>query len=210
MKKAIRSFEGKWNILDATFPTGSPAYTGILKIKRIGCIYELDWDITAGRYTGIGLRAGSHLFVSCGEQRAGLGLALFQVQKNKQVGVQWTSPELKGKIGGGRFQSGFGGSFDGEHELTQFLPDGSPHGEWNILIAKTGEVFNISWRKGKTVHFRGLGLKTPEGLAAGWYPDIHQLALMDYYFDPDNNSRLLASWALGESAGLGTEILEKA
>ncbi|MBN1485171.1 MAG: hypothetical protein JXA37_10645 [Chloroflexia bacterium] len=173
-------FVGSWEVREATLPNGDPAYTGSIEIRRKGQVFELDWDISAGRYVGIGLLVDAHLFVSCGEQRAGLGIARFQVQGANPVSVEWSAPELQGAIGRGHFSGPFNGSFAGEHRLEQSLPDGSPHGEWLLQIERVGSVLEIAWKRGEAVHFRGLGLETPSGIAVGWYPDLRQLAFMGY------------------------------
>jgi hypothetical protein len=58
-------FAGHWHVRNATLPNGQSAYTGTIDIIRTGSAYDLDWDISDGRYAGIGLTAGSHLAVSC-------------------------------------------------------------------------------------------------------------------------------------------------
>jgi hypothetical protein len=112
-------------------------------------------------------------------------------------------------VGVGKFTSPFHGSFEGEHQLTQHLPNGSLHGQWTLDIRKTGKVFAITWRKGEAVHFTGLGLEIDGGIAVGWYPDISQLAFLDYTVDPANPYGLLAAWVLGGFTSLGTEILTR-
>jgi len=209
MGELASSFSGSWVVLEATLPDGQLAYSGIINAKRNGSTFELDWDITAGVYVGIGLPFNSHLYVSCGEQRAGLGVALFLVRPGPEVTVQWSIPELQGAVGTGKLTSRFNGSFEGEYPLTQYLPDGSVHGAWTVEIRKTGSIFEIAWRKGKAIHFTGLGLGILSGLAVGWYPDTRQLAFLDYSFDSENRDRLIASWALGGFTSLGTEVLRR-
>ncbi len=125
------------------------------------------------------------------------------------VSVQWSTPELQGAIGGGAFTSQFNGAFAGEHELTQYFPDGTPHGSWTVKIEKTASIFEIFWRKGENIHFSGLGLEMSNGLAVSWYPDIRQLALLDYIIDPEDRECLIGTWALGGFTSLGTEILKR-
>jgi uncharacterized protein len=203
------TFAGAWDVVESTLPNGQFAYTGIINVKRNDSAFSLDWDITAGRYVGIGIPFNSHLYVSCGEQRAGLGIALFQVRSDTEVSIQWSTPELQGAIGGGAFTSQFNGTFEGEHELIQYFPDGALHGSWTVKIEKTGSIFEIIWRKGETIHFSGLGLEMSNGLAVSWYPDIRQLALLDYILDPQDGDYLLGTWALGGFTSLGTEKLKR-
>jgi hypothetical protein len=209
MENLASPFAGAWDVADSTLPDGRFAYTGIINIKRNGSAFDLDWDITAGRYVGIGLPANSHLYVSCGEQRAGLGIALFHVRSGNEVSIRWSTPELQGAIGDGAFTSQFNGAFEGEHELAQYFPDGTLHGSWTIRIEKTGSIFEIIWLKGENIHFSGLGLETADGLAVSWYPDIRQLALLDYILDPEDRDCLSSTWALGGFTSLGTEKLKR-
>jgi uncharacterized protein len=202
-------FAGSWDVLEAILPNGQFGYTGLIDIKRNGSVYNLDWDITAGRYVGIGISANSHLYVSCGEQRAGLGVGVFQLGAGCEVSIQWSTPELQGAIGSGMFTSTFNGTFEGEHELDQRFPDGSLYGTWTVDIQKTESIFEIAWRKGDEVHFRGLGLEMENGLAVSWYPDTRQLAFLDYTLDPDDAECLLATWALGGFTSLGSEKLKR-
>jgi hypothetical protein len=203
------AFNGKWNVLESRLPDGKPAYTGGIEIRRKGETYDLEWVISAGRYVGIGLAVGEHLLVSCGEQRAGLGIAHYPLQPGGEVSIRWSTPELQGETGSGRFTSPYGGSFEGEHEALQYLPDGSRYGTWTIAIRKTGSLYEVKWRKGEAVHFAGLGFEVAGGLAVGWYPDVHQLAFLDYMPDPQDANRLSASWALGGYTSLGTEVIER-
>jgi hypothetical protein len=209
MEKSASTFAGAWDVVESTLPNGQFAYTGIINVKRNGSAFSLDWDITAGRYVGIGISNNSHLYVSCGEQRAGLGVAIFQVRSGGEVSIQWSTPELQGAIGGGAFTSQFNGAFEGEHELAQYFPDEALHGSWTVRIEKTGSIFEIIWRKGEAIHFSGLGLETADGLAVSWYPDVRQLAFLDYVPDPEDSDCMSGTWALGGFTSLGTEKLKR-
>jgi hypothetical protein len=202
-------FEGNWNVAEATLPDGRFAYTGAITIQRLATTYSLDWDISAGRYVGLGLALDEHLWVSCGEQYAGLGLALYQFQPDGQVTIQWSTAEMGGSLGTGLFTSPWPGAFAGDHRLVYYLPDGRLYGEWSLSIQKVERIYELAWRKGEAVHWQGLGLDAPHGLVASWYPDVKQLACLDYRADPDDRQRLTAVWALGGYTSLGTETLTR-
>jgi hypothetical protein len=204
---ASSSFEGRWKITEATLPNGDPGYTGTITIQRLADMFILEWDITAGKYVGLGLRLDEHLFVSCGEQYAGLGLALYQPQPDAQVSIRWCNAEMLGSIGTGNFKAAWQGTFEGNHQLVQYLPDGRLYGEWDLSIQKAGRIYELTWRKGVSIHLKGMGLDTPRGFAAGWYTDFKQLAVLDYRTDPDDAQQLKAVWALGGYTGLGIETL---
>jgi hypothetical protein len=138
-----------------------------------------------------------------------LGIAHYQVQPGGEVSIRWSTPELQGAVGHGRLSSSFGGTFEGEHEVVHALPDGTVHGKWTIRLRKIGSLFEAVWRRGEAIHMMGLGFETPGGLAVGWYPDVNQLAFLDYRVDAENRNRLLASWALGGFWSLGAEVMER-
>ena len=200
-----RAFVGSWEVVHATLPNGQSGYTGTIDIDGNEDVFALDWRISAGRYVGVGLRVGTHLFVGCGAQRAGLGVALFRVDGSGR----WSTPELQGASGAARFRSPLTGSFLGEHELEQRLPDGSLHGEWTLEVSRQGEVFEVTWRREAAVHFRGLGLAITDGLVVGWYPDLGELAVLDYTLAENDPDHLDATWALGGYCSLGSERLRR-
>ncbi|HEX5692790.1 MAG TPA: hypothetical protein VFX76_22410, partial [Roseiflexaceae bacterium] len=178
------SFEGTWNVVDATLPDGSFAYTGQIAVRRKRATYLLDWHISAGRYVGVGLELGEHLFVACGEQPAGLGIAMCMLQAGTTPAVHWSTIELDGAVGSGTFSDSLAGGFEGEHQLTLELPDGRTYGAWTLTISRQGPLYRLAWQKSGALHFQGLGLACSGGLAIGWYPDVAQLAFLDYHTTP--------------------------
>jgi hypothetical protein len=138
-----------------------------------------------------------------------LGLALYQLQPDGRVSIQWTTPEMAGAIGTGTFTTPWPGRFEGSHQMVQYLPDGQRYGEWTLAIEKVERIYELTWRKGETIHLQGLGLDTPQGLAAGWYPDWKQLAFLDYLAAPADRRHLTTVWTLGGYTGLGTETLTR-
>ena len=204
------AFEGDWNVVDATLPDGSFAYTGQIAVRRKAATYQLDWQISAGRYVGIGLQLERHLFVACGEQPAGLGIALCTRQVGTTAAVQWSAFELDGAVGSGSISTSLQDDFAGEHQFMLELSDGRLYGAWTLAIRRQGPLYRLAWQKSGALHFEGLALPTPHGLALSWYPDIAQLAFLDYHATPEQPNQLNAVWALGDQAALGTERLERA
>jgi hypothetical protein len=202
-------FEGMWHVTHATLPNGEFAYTGRISVQQSAASFHLTWDISAGRYVGIGLVHDDHLFVSCGEQYAGLGIALYVCHPESTPTIQWSTAELAGSVGTGTFTTPWSGSFEGENQLVQYLPCGQIYAEWILAIDKVDEIYTLSWRKGDTIHFKGLGLATSQGLAAGWYPDVSQIALLDYRTEAHPPHQLQAIWALGGYTTLGSETLTR-
>lgn len=205
----LSPFAGLWDVTHATLPNGEFAYSGRINIQQSAATFQLDWDISAGHYVGIGLTHGDHLYVSCGEQFAGVGIALYTCRPDAAPTIQWSTAELAGVVGTGAFTSPWSGAFEGEHQLAQYLPNGQLYGEWSITIQKTGAIYELTWRKGGNIHFKGLGLDTPQGLAVGWYLDVSQLAFLDYHVNPQDARQLQATWALGSYTTLGNELLTR-
>jgi len=203
---AASPFVGTWKVVEAILPSGAFGYTGHIVIAQHGSVCLLDWKISAGTYVGVGMLHGEHLLVSCGEQLAGLGLALCSVE-GSAISVRWCAGEAPYQSGTGRFTTPWLGTFEGEHELTLALPDGRHYGTWTLAARRTGAIFELTWRKGEQMHLRGIGLAVPGGLAAFWYPDAAQLAVMDYQLAPEDPGRLTAVWGLGGFTTLGTETL---
>ena len=179
-RTAPSPFEGTWDVTHATLPNGEFAYTGRISVQQNAATFYLNWDISAGRYVGVGLMHDDHLFVSCGEQFAGLGVALYTRHPESTPTIQWSTAELAGTVGTGRFTSAWSGTFEGEHQLVQYLPNGQLYAEWTLAIHKVDAIYTLSWHKGDATHFNGLGIDTSLGLAVGWYPDSLQLAFLDY------------------------------
>lgn len=196
-------FTGVWTVAEATLPTGAFAYTGTITVERCGAAFVLDWDISAGRYVGVGLLHGDHLFVACGEQWAGLGVALYHTNGE----IAWSVGEYPAMEGTGRFTTPWQGDFTGEHAIEYHFGDGRIYGAWTVAAQMRGQVYDVRWLKHGQQHFWGIGLPTAGGVAVGWYPDRAQLAFLDYSFADDG--RLQAVWALGDDGRLGTEILER-
>jgi hypothetical protein len=206
---AVSPFEGIWDVTHATLPNGDFAYTGRISVQQSAATFQLAWDISAGRYVGIGVVHDDHLFVSCGEQYAGLGVALYTCHPESTPTIQWSTAELAGLVGTGTFTTPWPGTFEGEHQLVQYLPNGQLYAEWILAIHKVEAIYELSWRKGDSIHFKGLGLDMPQGLAVGWYPDDSQIAFLDYRTNPHHPHQLDAIWALGGYTTLGTERLTR-
>jgi hypothetical protein len=210
-----RRYDGFWNVATATLPDGKPAYTGSVTVQQHGHTPLLFWDTSAGMYVGIGLEAGAHLFVACGEHFAGLGLGIMRSSDTEaHFQLQWTSLELDGNIGAGRVMrlteagdEDLAAGYAGQYQWTQRLPNGKLLADFWLLIEAAGPRYNIVLFKNKHVHTVGMGLPFDGGLALAWYPDPAQLAFMDYQFaHPDE---LIAEWALGGFEALGYERLTR-
>ena len=84
---------GDWEV-EATVPGGGN-YSGLVVGRAVGDTVELEWDITSGRYVGVGLEVRGAWYVACGEDWEGLGLALVRVDGR----VRWSPAPEAGEVG---------------------------------------------------------------------------------------------------------------
>jgi hypothetical protein len=176
--------EGRWRIVGATVPDGTPGYTGVLDISPRGETYRLEWDVTAGRYVGIGLLEDDHLLVACGRAWEGLRVASVRALADGALRVRWSE----------------GG--DVAEEVAE--RDGLA-----LALTRDGDVYEATWRPGGAEEDIGIGFDVPGGVVAGWSAALAELAVLDYVLDPADHDRLSARWALGGSTSLATESLER-
>lgn len=207
-------FAGVWKVASATLPNGRFAYDGNITIEKQLDAYTLQWDISAGRYVGVGLRisdeTSEHLLVACGEHYAGLGVGMFLPDEaHGGFNLRWTSAELAGAVGAGRLAPYEGAKgLEGVFQLIQRLPGGKLYGEWALATERDNAIYDVSWHRSRAMHWRGLGLSLAGGLGVCWYPDPAQLAFLNYTVTAAGD--LTASWALGGFNTLGSEMLVRA
>jgi hypothetical protein len=184
------SLEGDWEV-EATVPGGG-TYTGRLVGRAVGNTVELEWEISAGRYLGIGLEAGGAWHVACGEDTAGLGLVLLD-ERGK---VRWSPAPTRGLVaatrlaalGPGRWAAGIGTD-----------PAFPFHA---IVLTGEGDAREAALEGGPQP--RGLALSWGRWHALAWYPSFDQLAVLRYTPEPGG---WRAVWALGGRSGLASERL---
>jgi hypothetical protein len=155
----------------------------------------------------MGLFAQQHLIVSCGEQFAGLGLALYTRQPDGQIAIRWCSGEAPAVLGTGSFANPVHASFEGTHSVVYTFADGSLYGAWECTIRAIGALYTVEWRRNGNCHWRGIGLPLEDGLAVAWCPDKQQLAFLKYTCDSAQPDLLRCIWALGDFEALGDEVL---
>jgi hypothetical protein len=198
-------FAGLWRVEHATLPDGSFAYTGTIETRAVGETFSLDWDISAGRYVGIGIPHRGHLLISCGETFAGLGIALYYLDDSGRATGRWSAPELSGAVGRARLVSRWAGTFEGEHRIAHTHPVTGEEMLFDVRVTRNNAIYVVTWSAGE-LELAGLGIPTDGGVALGWYPDLTQLAFLDYALDPGAGG-IDAVWALGGYTTLGTERL---
>lgn len=82
--------------------------------------------------------------------------------------IWYTSRLEKKETGRGIAIGETSNGFPGEYVVTYYFPDGSEAGTFDLKIEKTGPVYDLSYRKNGELLFIGVGIETPEGLAAGY------------------------------------------
>ncbi len=183
---------GEWEV-EATVPGGG-SYTGRVFGRPVGDTVELEWDITSGRYVGLGLEVRGAWYVACGEDWAGLGLALVRVDGT----VRWCPAPETGEVGASRL-----------------VPSGVRHWEAGpgtapgfpfSAVSLTGSRYlrEAELRGGPAG--RGLALPFPGGHAVAWYPRFEQTVILRYAAGREEGT-LEAVWGLGGHRALAAETL---
>lgn len=183
---------GEWEV-EATVPGGGN-YSGRVIGRPAGDTVELEWDISSGRYVGVGLEVQGAWYVACGENWEGLGLALIRVDG----GVRWSPAPEAGEVG-----------------ATSLVPSGARHWEAGpktapgfpfgaVSLAGTRYLREAALRGGPVE--RGLALPFPGGHALAWYPRFDQTVILRYAPGREEGT-LEAVWGLGGHRSLAAETL---
>ena len=58
--------------------------------------------------------------------------------------------------------------FAGHYHVRYFFENGEFSDEYDLVIEKTGDFYNVSWITNGKVSARGVGMEVENGLAVGW------------------------------------------
>ena len=58
--------------------------------------------------------------------------------------------------------------FAGRYHVRYFFENGQFSDEYDLVIEKTGDFYNVSWLVDGKVGARGVGMEVENGLAVGW------------------------------------------
>ena len=58
--------------------------------------------------------------------------------------------------------------FAGRYHVRYFLENGEFSDEYDLVIEKAGDFYDVSWITGDKVSARGVGMEVENGLAVGW------------------------------------------
>jgi hypothetical protein len=70
--------------------------------------------------------------------------------------------------GPGEATGGPENGFAGRYHVRYYLENGEFSDEYDLVIEKTGDFYNVSWITGGKVSARGVGMEVENGLAVGW------------------------------------------
>ena len=70
--------------------------------------------------------------------------------------------------GKGVATGGPNGGFVGHYHVRYFYEDGKFSDEYDLVIEKTGDFYNVSWMTDGKVSAIGIGMEVENGLAVGW------------------------------------------
>lgn len=188
---------GDW-VVEATVPGGG-AYTGTVSVREVGATIEVIWDITAGRYAGLGLAAGDGWYVACGLDFAGLGLALL----DRDGRLRWTPAPARGTVASTVLTAEPG--LPPRWSAGPVPAPGLPFS--GLALGDRGEVARAELTGGSVS--RAPALATASGWAVAWYADFEQTALLRYGPGPETGT-WAALWALGSHPEPATELLRPA
>jgi len=190
---------GDW-LVEATVPGGG-TYTGTIAAREVGETVELAWDITAGRYFGIGLAERGAWYVACGEDGEGLGLALV----GGRGGLRWTPAPERGAVGASRLVPARVPSGELRWEAGPAADAGFPF--TGLALEGAGEVRTAGLVGGPVAC--GLALPTAVGWAVAWYPRFDQTVILRYLPGREPGT-WVALWALGGRPEPAVELLRPA
>jgi hypothetical protein len=81
---------GTYNVVSAKGPSGG-TYTGSVTITPTGGTHTVQWNLSNGSFSGVGIRQGDLFIVGWGETGKGAGVVSYEVSGSKLTGV-WAVP----------------------------------------------------------------------------------------------------------------------
>lgn len=80
--------------------------------------------------------------------------------------ARWTYANVYS--GPGIATGGPGEGFAGRYHVRYFYENGEFSDEYDLVIEKAGDFYNVSWISNGKVSARGVGMEVENGLAVGW------------------------------------------
>lgn len=199
--QATPNLEGTWTITEGKMLDGRN-YTGTVAIQPLGQIYELSWQTSVGKQSGIGFFEDSHFFVGWSpDEAADYGVILYKIGKDGTLEGKWAGAKLGGEIGTEIATGGKPNQLEGDYQLTGTNPNGNGQYKGTLSIRKTGDTYQVTWDVGNT--YRGFGIRSGDWLVVSW-GQSDQLGVADYAISEDKASGRLARF---NQSSLGVENL---
>jgi hypothetical protein len=82
---------GTYKVVSSKVPGGGGGYTGTVTITPTGATYSVQWSLSNGSFSGVGIRQGDLLVVGWGEAGKGAGAVSYQVSGGALNGI-WATP----------------------------------------------------------------------------------------------------------------------
>lgn len=175
--KAASNVEGSWTITEGKTLDGR-SYTGTVAIQPLGQIYELSWQTSAGKQSGIGFFEDGHFFVGWGtDAAAGYGVVLYKIGKDGTLEGKWTSSQQGGEIGTEIATGGKPNQIEGDYQVSGTNPNQTGRYKGTLNIRKTGDTYQVTWAVGSS--YRGVGIRSGDWLVVGW-GQSDQIGVADY------------------------------
>jgi hypothetical protein len=194
----VIDLEGAWAV-ESTVPGGG-RYRGTITARRVGDTVEMEWDITAGRYVGVGLPLEDTWYVACGEDWDSLGLALIAADG----AIDWTPAPDRGSVRTTELASPSGRP--GPWRAGPATDPAFPFAE--IRLEERGELLGAFLTTEGGRSSTGLALRSAKGFAVAWYRRPDQVVILRYTAGeaPDT---LEGVWGLGSHPDPAAETLHR-
>ncbi|HEY9613273.1 tetratricopeptide repeat protein, partial [Allocoleopsis sp.] len=199
--KAAPNIEETWTITEGKTLDGKN-YTGTVAIQPIGQIYELSWQTSAGKQSGMAFFEDGHFFVGWGtDEAAGYGVVLYKIGKDGTLEGKWTSSQQGGEIGTEIATGGKPNQIEGDYQVSGTNPNETGRYKGTLNIRKTGDTYQVTWSVGSS--YRGVGIRSGDWLVVSW-GQSDQLGVADYAISGEKASGRLARF---NQSSLGVENL---
>ncbi|MEM7343251.1 MAG: hypothetical protein AAF485_03340 [Chloroflexota bacterium] len=99
-----------------------------------------------------------------------IGIVYYQIRPTGNViDATWYSTRSDTKEAGHGIAKGdTTNGFEGHYTITYFYPDGRESATFDLIIEKQGVIYELSYNQDGKRLLMGVGLETPNGLAAGY------------------------------------------
>ena len=99
-----------------------------------------------------------------------IGVVYYEIRpEGGQIDAKWYTTRLEAKQAGTGLAIGdTSNGFPGRYEISYYFPDGALSIVLDLEIEKTGDVYELRYKKDGETLLAGVGFETPHGLVAGY------------------------------------------